>query len=222
MLSTEMEDYLKTIYLLQQETEGRVKTSPIAKGLGVSAPSVTAMLKKLDEQELADYEEYKGVTLTPDGEVVALEVIRHHRLLEAFLANQLDYDWSQVHDEADRLEHHISERFAERIAELLNHPIVDPHGDPIPGPELETVEQRPATRLSDFDEGETVRIERIGDQRPVVLTYLDDSGVEPGVVVEIVEYAPFGMVTVLAEGRSDQVSLPDHIAEHIFALPEDT
>lgn len=109
MLSAVMEDYLKAIYQLQQEGDGeRVRTSAIAEYLEVTPPTVTSMLSKLEERELVDREKYKGVTLSPDGERVALEVIRHHRLLEAYLTEHLDFRWSEVHDEADRLEHHIS------------------------------------------------------------------------------------------------------------------
>lgn len=214
-----MEDYLKVIYQLERETDGRVKTASIADRLDVSAPSVSSMLKKLAGEGLVDYEEYRGVTLTSTGEAVALEVIRHHRLLEAFLSNQLDYDWSEVHEEADRLEHHISQRFADRIAELLDHPTIDPHGDPIPGSELNTTGEESFTSLTDFDEGDTIRVERVRDQDPEILTYLADRGITPGTRVELIEIAPFGMITIRSESESDPVSLPNHIAMSVNATP---
>src|SRR5436190_15178327 len=131
-----VEDYAKTIYGLQRYGEGPVTTSALAERLGVAPSSVTAMLKRLDELGLVRYEPYHGVTLTAAGERVALEVIRHHRLIEAFLADDLKMPWDRVHDEAEVLEHYISEELERRIAEKLGNPKLDPHGDPIPSAEL--------------------------------------------------------------------------------------
>ena len=128
-----MEDYIKAIYTIQNDTGERVGTSALADDLDVTSPTVSSMLKKLEEQGLVHREEYRGVTLTDEGEVVALEILRHHRLLEAFLTEQLDYDWADVHDEADRLEHHVSEELTDRIAEVLGNP----------GVELEVLEVAP-------------------------------------------------------------------------------
>jgi len=138
MLSPVMEDYLKAIYQLGDD---EVTTSELAESLDVSAPTVTNTLEKLDERGLVNREKYKGVELTEEGRTVAVEVVRHHRLLEAYLAEALDYDWSEVHDEADRLEHHISEEFEERVAEALGDPAHDPHGAPIPSADLEPPEE---------------------------------------------------------------------------------
>ncbi|MEM4781496.1 MAG: metal-dependent transcriptional regulator, partial [Halalkalicoccus sp.] len=152
MLSAVMEDYLKAIYQLQREGDGkRVRTSAIADHLDVTPPTVTSMLSKLEERGLAEREKYKGVTLTPEGERVALEVIRHHRLLEAYLTEHLDFTWSEVHDEADRLEHHISEAFEERVAAMLEDPTVDPHGAPIPNADLEPPEEPTGEALAEFE-----------------------------------------------------------------------
>ncbi|MFB6186720.1 MAG: metal-dependent transcriptional regulator, partial [Halobacteriaceae archaeon] len=115
MLSDVMEDYLKAIYMLEREMDSKVTTSALADHLDVTAPSVTSMLEKLDENGLAEYQKYKGVSLTPEGKTIALEVLRHHRLLETYLAERLDFQWTEVHDEADTLEHYISEEFEERI-----------------------------------------------------------------------------------------------------------
>jgi DtxR family Mn-dependent transcriptional regulator len=150
MLSAVMEDYLKAIYHIQQETGEDVSTSEIADHLDVTAPTVSSMLDKLQERDLIEREKYQGVALTTDGERVALEVIRHHRLLEAYLTEHLDYSWTDVHDEADRLEHHISDDLAARVAAALDDPETDPHGAPIPNSTLELPEADVGTALPDF------------------------------------------------------------------------
>ena len=213
MLSDVMEDYLKAIYVLQSEQGPPVSTSAIAEYLEKTPPSVTDMLGKLEERGLVEREPYQGAELTPDGEAVALEVVRHHRLLEAFLADQLDYDWSDVHDEADALEHHISEEFERRVAEALGDPVVDPHGDPIPSADLEPVEEGSGPRLSDHGEGERLVVTRVSDRDEAELKYLADAGITPGTEIEIVDVAPFGMVTV--ETASGEQSLPVEIARSI-------
>lgn len=217
MLSAVMEDYLKAIYHLQIGTDERVSTSEIAEYMDVSPPTVTSMIGKLAERELVDREKYAGVELTTDGERVALEVIRHHRLLEAYLTEQLDYNWSDVHDEADRLEHHISEEFERRLAESLGDPDVDPHGAPIPSEDLEPPNERTGTALADHDETETVVVEQVSDDDPEVLDYLAEHGITPGVELTIVEIAPFGMVTVRPSNAEDDdhVSLPETIAHEV-------
>src|SRR6056297_2493449 len=156
MLSDVMEDYLKAIYALQQDEEGPVATSAIAEYLDVTPPTVTSMIEKLEDRGLVEREKYKGVELTPEGETVALEVIRHHRLLESYLTEHLDYAWSEVHDEADALEHHISEEFERRVADALGDPDVDPHGDPIPSADLTPPGDDDTTPLSEYAEGESV------------------------------------------------------------------
>ncbi|MDZ7730250.1 MAG: metal-dependent transcriptional regulator [Natrialbaceae archaeon] len=213
MLSDVMEDYLKTIYHLQQDDE-RVRTSTIADALEVTAPTVTSMVGKLEERGLVDREEYKGVSLTPEGETVALEVVRHHRLLEAYLTEHLDYEWDEVHEEADRLEHHISEAFERRVAAALDDPAVDPHGSPIPGADLEPIETDQGDAISSFEPGDSVVVQQVSDRDPEVLGYLAEHGVAPGETLEIEEIAPFGMLTVATtDGRS--VSLPEEVATHI-------
>lgn len=219
-LSDVMEDYLKAIYYLQRAGDGeRVRTSAIADALGVTPPTVTSMLGKLDDRGLVAREKYRGVRLTEKGATVALEVIRHHRLLEAFLAERLDYDWSEVHEEADTLEHHISEELEQRIAAVLDDPDVDPHGDPIPSPNLEPLEDAPGSALAEYLEGETVVIERVVDREPDELRYLSKHGIEPGTSVEIVETTPFGMVTVQTETADGTVSLPESLAKGVRVVP---
>lgn len=214
MLSDVMEDYLKAIYQLERQTGDRVSTSAIADHLDVSAPTVTSMLTNLDDHGLVDYEKYRGVGLTEEGEMVALEVLRHHRLLEAYLAEQLDYDWSEVHDEADALEHHISEEFERRIAKALGDPEVDPHGEPIPSPDLEPIADDETTRLDQHDPGETVIVERVRDREPEELQYLSNAGIKPGTTVTVTDVAPFGMMTVVLSTGGEQ-SLPAEVAASI-------
>lgn len=222
MLSAVMEDYLKAIYQLQQEGGGeRVRTSAIAEHLDVTPPTVTSMISKLEERELVEREKYKGVTLTTDGERVALEVIRHHRLLESYLTEHLDFTWSEVHDEADRLEHHISEAFEERVAAVLEDPTVDPHGAPIPNADLEPPDVPVGDALAECEEGEMVEVREVSDRDPEILDYLSERGINPGVSVRIEEIAPFGMVTVQPEDGTT-VSLPEDVARHVRVAPTQT
>jgi len=214
MLSAKMEDYLKTVYQLQQGGEGPVSTSAIAETLDVTPPTATSMMEKLEERGLVEREKYKGVTLTREGETVALEVIRHHRLLETYLAEQLGYNWAEVHDEADRLEHHISEEFERRVAEVLDDPQVDPHGDPIPTEALDPVEEEIGETLDEHVEGDHVVVKRVRDRDSEELAYLEDHGITPGTHLTVEEVAPIGMVTVRLEG-GQTVSLPDDVASAI-------
>ena len=212
-----MEDYIKAIYILENDTGERVGTSALAEHLDVTPPTVSSMLKKLEERGLVDREEYRGVTLTEEGEVVALEILRHHRLLESFLTERLDYDWADVHEEADRLEHHVSDRLTDRMAEVLGNPGVDPHGDPIPTADLQLPDDPETDRLSTVDVGDHVVVRRIRHQGDEELRYLSRAGIEPGVELEVVEVAPFGMVTVrTAEGEQ---GLPEDIARLIETTP---
>jgi len=213
MLSDVMEDYLKAIYVLQAEEGPPVSTSTIAEYLDKSSPSVTDMIGKLADRGLVDREPYQGVELTTEGEAVALEVVRHHRLIEAFLADQLDYDWSDVHDEADALEHHISEEFERRVADALNDPEVDPHGDPIPGADLEPIPESGGRRLADHPAGDRLVVTRVSDRDEAELDYLADAGITPGTTVEVVDVAPFGMITV--QTPSGEQSLPAAVARSI-------
>jgi DtxR family Mn-dependent transcriptional regulator len=215
VLSDVMEDYLKSIYTLQAETGPPVSTSAIAELLGKTPPTVTSMVGKLEERGLVSREKYKGVELTREGETVALEVIRHHRLLEAYLAEHLDYDWSEVHDEADALEHHISEEFERRVAEALGDPEVDPHGDPIPSADLTPLDADDSTRLDDHAVGEWVVVTRVSDRDEEELAYLAEAGITPETRLEIVDVAPFGMVTVRVGESGREQSLPEAVARSI-------
>ena len=213
MLSDVMEDYLKAIYTLGNEEGWPVSTSAIAEYLDVTPPTVTSMMETLEQRGLVEREKYKGVELTTEGETVALEVLRHHRLLEAYLTEHLDYSWSEVHDEADALEHHISEEFERRVADALGNPEVDPHGDPIPGADLAPLEEEATDRLSDCREGEIVVVTRVSDRNDEELQYLADAGIAPGTELEIREVAPIGMLTIAHEDGVQ--SLPEAIADSI-------
>ena len=218
MLSDVMEDYLKAIYQLQARTGPPVSTSAIADTVGKTPATVTSMLETLEERGLVAREKYKGAELTAEGETVALEVLRHHRLLECYLAEHLDYAWSEVHEEADALEHHISEEFERRVAAALDDPVVDPHGDPIPSADLSPLDEDDATPLTAHDVGSRVVVSRVSDRDREELEYLADAGVTPGTVLEIVDIAPFGMVTVRTEDEAEQ-SLPESVADAISVRP---
>lgn len=190
--SEAVEDYAKAIYALQRRGEDApVTTNDLAARLGVSPASASGMVKRMAELELAEHVPYKGVRLTEAGERVALEVLRHHRLLELYLHEHLGVPWDKVHDEAEALEHAISEDLEARIAAKLGHPTHDPHGDPIPGADL--VLDEPDTRsLCALDPGETGRFVRVSDADPEKLRYLGARGIAIGDRVEVVAVEPFG------------------------------
>ena len=214
-----MEDYLKAIYALQAESGPPVSTTAVAEALDKTPSTVTSMLETLAERGLITHEKYKGAELTAEGESVALEVVRHHRLLETYLMEHLDYTWDEVHDEADALEHHISERFERRIADALGDPRVDPHGDPIPGEELEPLDPDAAAPLSACEVGDRVVVARVNDRDAEDLAYLADAGVTPGTELAVVDVAPFGMVTVRVADDGREQSLPDAVADSIRVRP---
>ena len=183
-----MQDYLKAVYRLQDA--GPVTTQRIAEELGVTGPSVTNMVKRLAEIGLLRHAPYHGAELTPSGERIAIEVTRHHRLIERFLVERLGFGWDEVHEEADRLEHHISEALEARLDATLGHPEVDPHGDPIPSTEGMVVAVG-ATRLADLAAGDAVVVRRVSDRDPAQLRYLRELGLVPGTIVEVLEILPF-------------------------------
>jgi DtxR family transcriptional regulator, Mn-dependent transcriptional regulator len=189
--SEAVEDYAKAIFALQRRGRRPVGTSALAERLGVSPASVTAMLKRMDAMRLVGYEPYRGVTLTAAGEKVALEVIRHHRLLESYLAEALGMPWDRVHDEAEVLEHYISEELEERIASALGDPSRDPHGDPIPSRELSMAAER-GVPLVELDPGDHGTFSRVSDSDPEMLRYLAERGIRPGAKVRVTARQPFG------------------------------
>lgn len=202
------QDYLKQIYLLQEDT-GRATTQMLADRLGVKPPSVTAMVKRLAEDEggpLVRHAPYRGVELTERGMAVALEMLRHHRLIELFLSELLGVPWDQVHDEAERLEHVLSEDLEDRIAAKLGNPTIDPHGDPIPSREG-MMPARTLLRLTDLTAGTAGTIARIEQQDQAVLRYLESLGLVLGAHLTLEGIAPFGgVVTVRVTTSGGEVS----------------
>jgi DtxR family Mn-dependent transcriptional regulator len=188
--SPAVEDYTKALYALQARTGDPVTTNALAERLGVTPGSVSAMVKKLAELGLVVHVPYHGVELTKAGGRIALEVLRHHRLLELYLTEQLDVPWDRVHDEAEILEHHISEELEERIAAKLSHPTHDPHGDPIPTPDL-TIDEGATLSLQQLDAGARGRFVRVSDSDPEMLRYLADRGISPGACFDIIDKHPF-------------------------------
>jgi DtxR family Mn-dependent transcriptional regulator len=186
-----VEDYCKAIFTLESRREEPVSTNALAERLEITAGSVSAMLKKLGELDLIVHVPYRGVTLTAKGRRVALEVIRHHRLLELFLTETLQMPWDRVHAEAEVLEHVISEELEALIAAKLGNPTADPHGDPIPSAELELV-QTPTRALDSLAVGERGVFVRVSDADPEMLRYLAELGISPGDPFEVLEHQPFG------------------------------
>lgn len=219
ILSQAVEDYLKSIFKLQQEHEG-VSTTRLADAMDVSSASATNMIKRLAKMGLVDYQSYKGAKLTDAGRKIALEIIRHHRLLELYLLEVMGYSWDEVHDEAEKLEHHISEQFEDKIAELLGDPTHDPHGDPIPTKDgiMPKVKEQP---LNQAEESYTYLIGRVKDQDPERLRYLEKEGLLPGVKLTVHKKAPFnGPLTLLVEGEEKVIGQDLAKTIYIAELPE--
>jgi len=218
-LTQSVEDYLKAIYELQEDT-GKVSTNALAEKLGVKAGSVTGMIKNLAEgsPRLVDYEKHKGVVLTPAGRKIALEIIRHHRLLELYLQQSLGYSWDEVHAEAEKLEHVISEEFEDRIANLLGDPDRDPHGDPIPAKDGSMAEPC-SQRLSDLTAGQKARVARVRDDDPALLRYLAEIGLVPDATLVIADKAPFDgplHVQVASKPGSKAQALGKQVTDQVF------
>jgi len=205
-LTVAVQDYLKAIYALESAGE-RVTTSALAGRMGVSAPSATAMTKRLAELGLVERAPYRGVVLTDDGRRGALEVLRHHRLLERYLVDRLGLSLDEVHAEAELLEHALSEELEAKIDAELGYPTHDPHGDPIPDSELRVAHGQQRT-LVDFESGARATITRVPDGDPRLLRYLGELGLVPGSGVELVSFAPFaGPVTVRTDTGDHAISL---------------
>ena len=204
-LTVAVQDYLKAIYALESAGE-RVTTSALADRMGVSAPSATAMTKRLAELGLVERAPYRGVALTEQGRLGALEVLRHHRLLELYLVNRLGLSLDEVHAEAELLEHALSEELEAKIDAELGFPTHDPHGDPIPDRELR-VESAGDSTLLDVAPGSRASISRVPDGNPELLRYLAELGLLPGSEVDVVSQAPFGgPVTVRTRGGEHAIS----------------
>lgn len=207
-LSQSTQDYLKHIFELS-EGGTPASTNDLAERLGVKPASVTGMIQKLASTEppLVDYQKHQGVTLTPEGERAALEMLRHHRLLESWLVQSLGYTWDEVHDEACRLEHVISEDFEARMAAALGHPTHDPHGDPIPNAEL-VMPADEALPLSSLRPTQGAIIRRVNDENPDLLRHLKELGLVPSAQLEVTAHSPFdNNLTVVVGSKTSVLGL---------------
>jgi DtxR family transcriptional regulator, Mn-dependent transcriptional regulator len=203
LISASVQDYAKAVYALEVRKGSAVSTTELAERLGVTPGSVSAMVRKLSEVGLVEHEPYRGVRLTGEGRRVALEVLRHHRLLELFLAEELGMPWDRVHAEAEVLEHVLSEELEELIAARLGDPTVDPHGDPIPTVEF-GIEERETNSLDELPVGAAGRFVRVSDSDPEMLRYLDEHGIAIGDRLEVVERQPFGGPMFVRFGEREQ------------------
>jgi DtxR family transcriptional regulator, Mn-dependent transcriptional regulator len=189
--SPAIEDYSKAIYALEQRGREPVSTNALAERLGVTPASASGMVKRLGELGLVTHQPYRGVSLTESGRRLALEVIRHHRLLELYLVTDLGVPWDRVHQEAEVLEHVLSEELEELIAAKLGNPTHDPHGDPIPTADL-TIDELPTDSLDSLPKGARGTLVRVSDSDPEMLRYLADRGIAPGDGFEVIDRQPFG------------------------------
>jgi DtxR family Mn-dependent transcriptional regulator len=189
--SASVQDYTKAVYALQERRRGAVSTNDLAERLGVTPGSVSAMVRKLAELGLVEHEPYRGVRLTEPGRRVALEVLRHHRLLELFLAQELGMSWDRVHAEAEVLEHVLSDDLEQLISARLGHPTVDPHGDPIPTAAFE-IDECETVSLDELEPGAGGRFVRVSDSDPEMLRYLAELGIGLGDRLEVAGRQPFG------------------------------
>jgi DtxR family Mn-dependent transcriptional regulator len=217
MISHAVEDYLKAIYELEEDY-GKVSTSALALKLNVAPASVTGMIQKLADSKprLVNYERHRGVLLTSAGRNIALEVIRHHRLIELYLAEELGYGWDRVDAEAEKLEHVISEEFEDKIAERLGHPTTDPHGDPIPAKDG-TVAEKSRTPLTEMTTGQTARVARVRDDDPNLLRYLAELGIIPNATLLVSQKAPFDGPLHICVGEDDTAhALGKEVTDNVF------
>ena len=222
-LAPRISDCLKVIYAMQERGQ-KVTTSAVHEQLGVSDATVTMLFKDFAEAGWVEHTPYRGVHLTALGELKAKEVIRHHRLLELYLARELGYSWDKVHDEADKLEHVISEEFEDRLDALLGYPTVDPHGDPIPSKDG-IISVRKGCMLTELPVGQSALILRVSDQNPEKLCDLGQLGLYPETRVQVVERAPFGgPLRILVGEVPQQVErmLGAELAEHIIVTSPET
>lgn len=213
MYTQSIEDYLKTIYKLQQE-RGRVATTVLAERLGVVPASATGMIKKLAGMHLVIYEPYQGVVLTEAGQKIALEVLRHHRLIELFLAEALGVPWDQVHEEAHKIEHVLSEDLEDRMDAMLGYPTIDPHGAPIPTRDG-SITQPDCVRLPNLKPGQSAVVAEVSDHDSALLRYLGELGLYPKAEVSVVTVAPFEGPLTIRVGETEH-AIGREAASHVL------
>jgi DtxR family Mn-dependent transcriptional regulator len=213
--SSSVGDYLKAVFELAVDSGGAASTKGVAERLAVSAASVSNMFARLQEMGLVEYERYRGATLTARGRREALRLVRRHRLIEIFLLEHLGYDWQEVHEEAERLEHAVSDSFTERLAELLGHPNHDPHGDPIPSAEgiLEVDDSFP---LSQAVAGRRLRIVKVNDEDAAMLDYFGDRNLFPGRLLTVREARALDGVVIVEDEEAEVYALGEPLARSIF------
>jgi DtxR family Mn-dependent transcriptional regulator len=210
--SSSVGDYVKAVWDL--EGMGAASTKDVATRLAISPASVTNMFARLQEMGLVEYERYRGATLTDRGREEALRLVRRHRLIETFLLEHLGYDWQEVHEEAERLEHAVSDGFTERLAEFLGHPDHDPHGDSIPSAEG-TLEPDDSSLLSEAAAGQRVLISKVSDEDASMLDYLGEHGLVPGRLLSVLEVRSFDSVVTVEDEEGKLHSLGDSLARSI-------
>jgi DtxR family Mn-dependent transcriptional regulator len=203
LISPHIQDYAKAVYALQSRDGTPVSTNELADRLGVTPGSVSAMVRKLAELGLLEHEPYRGVQLTDQGRQVALEVLRHHRLIELFLAEELGMSWDRVHAEAEVLEHHLSDELEQLISKRLGDPTLDPHGDPIPTAAFE-IDEGQTRSLDELAPGAVGRFVRVSDSDPEMLRYLADQGIAIGDELEVTRRQPFGGPVFVRIGGHEQ------------------
>jgi DtxR family Mn-dependent transcriptional regulator len=211
-----VEDYLKAIYELERSGEP-AETNAIARLLEIAPASVSGMVRRLAAQGLIRHERYHGARLTTAGRRAALQTLRRHRVIEAYLTSALGYSWDLVHDEAERLEHAASDELIDRMAEAIGEPATDPHGAPIPTREG-TLEERSLVPLSALEPGETARVERVSDRNGDRLRYLAELGIVPGAAVRVIEREPFEGPIALRVQKAERIIGPD-LASQILVAP---
>jgi DtxR family transcriptional regulator, Mn-dependent transcriptional regulator len=213
-----VDDYIKTIYAVDERGTGPATTTALAKRLGVGASSVSGMLRKLADMGLVEHRPYGGVRLTDAGTRAALDVLRRHRLLETYLVHELGYGWDEVHVEAEVLEHHVSATLLDRMDARLGHPRFDPHGDPIPAADG-TVAEFSGRRLATLEPGDRGRLVRVDDTEPAMLTWLRERDVALGVALELLARRPFGgpfLVRSTSDGTSRELDLGPELADALW------
>ncbi len=216
--SSSIEDYVKVIYGFTEWQDKPITSSQLAQRLGVANSSVSEMVRKLKDQGLVDHKPYSAITLTDSGVRLALSMVRRHRLIETYLVQELGYSWDEVHDEAELLEHAVSDTFIERMAAKLGNPQRDPHGDPIPAADG-TVQLPEAHLLGELDPGHTGRITRISDENPDLLRYLSAEEIDLDAEVEVVGRKPFGgalVVRISNAGRKRDYDLADEVTAALW------
>ena len=211
--SASVEDYVKAIWGIAGSSVA--STKDVAERLSIAPPSVTNMFVRLREMGLVEYERYRGVSLTERGRAEALRLVRRHRLIETFLVEHLGYSWQEVHEEAERLEHAVSDGFTERLAEFLGHPDHDPHGDPIPAADG-TLEQDDSFPLSEAAAGRRVRIYKVSDESIPTLDYLGEHGLVPGRLLDVKEVRALDGVVTVEDEDGDSHALGEPLARSVF------